>query len=293
MMRSLSIIATRWNQFQSLLGWRVGLLLLALVAWGVVASLHVVSSPAHAQEAGEDETLVDEPVGGAPVAPASAANDSPGTSGSRTTVFSRLMDAGITWLLIFFLLSLVMVFFIIEHAMTIRKGKIMPEYVVTELEQKIARGEINQAIEFCHQPENYSLAGEVILAGLERFVGSDFGFAEYKTAVEEEGEDQTSRLYRKTEVLGVIGAIAPMLGLTGTVLGMIIAFNAIAEAGGMAKPEELAGGIGQALITTLLGLLIAIPAMISFSFFRNKIDSLVAEVGKRVERILMPLGRKR
>lgn len=209
------------------------------------------------------------------------------------TFLSWLMDAGIGWLIIFLLLSLVSVYFIIEHAMTIRKGKIMPEWAMAELEQRIARGEINEAIEFCLQPENYCLACEVVLSGLERYQGSEFGFAEYKTAVEEAGEDQTGKLFRKTEVLGVIGAISPMLGLTGTVLGMITAFNVIAEQGGAAKPDELAGGIGQALVTTLLGLVLAIPTMVAYSFFRNKIESLVAEAGKRIERIMMPLGRKR
>lgn len=215
------------------------------------------------------------------------------SDGKGRTFLSWLMDAGIVWLVIFLLLSLVSVYFIIEHSMTIRKGKIMPEWAMAELEQRIARGEINEAIEFCLQPENYCLACEVVLSGLERYQGSEFGFAEYKTAVEEAGEDQTGKLFRKTEVLGVIGAISPMLGLTGTVLGMISAFNTIAIAGGAAKPDELAGGIGQALVTTLLGLVLAIPTMVAYSYFRNKIESLVAEAGKRIERIMMPLGRKR
>ena len=74
---------------------------------------------------------------------------------------------------------------------------------------------------------------------------------------------------------------------------MIEAFNKIAATGGTARPDELAGGIGKALVTTLMGLIVAIPTMIAFSFFRNKIDSLVAEAGKRVEQIMMPLGRRR
>ena len=200
---------------------------------------------------------------------------------------------GVFIVVVILMLSLISVGFIIEHFITINKNRLLPEPVLMELEQRIARGEINQAIEFCHLPENYSLSSEVILAGLERYQGSEFGFAEYKAAVEEAGEDQTGRLYRKTEVLNVIGSIAPMLGLTGTVVGMISAFNTMFEKEGMASPEELAGGIGQALITTLLGLLVAIPTMVALSYFRAKIDSLVAEAGKRIERIMMPLGRKR
>jgi biopolymer transport protein ExbB len=91
----------------------------------------------------------------------------------------------------------------------------------------------------------------------------------------------------------VIGAIAPMLGLLGTVVGMIGAFNTIAATRQAADPSALGGDIGKALITTALGLLVAIPAMLAFSFFRNKIDSIVAECSKRVERILMPLSRHR
>lgn len=191
------------------------------------------------------------------------------------------------------LLSIVSLYFIIEHALTITRSKLMPDEVITELDRLIARGEINEAIQFCHQSENYSLSTEVILAGLERYNANEFGFAEYRTAVEEAGEDHTGRLYRKTEFLSVIAAISPMLGLTGTVIGMIEAFNTIAIKKGAANPGELAGGIGQALITTLLGLLVAIPTMVAVSYFRNKIDSLVAEAGKRVERTLLPLGRKR
>ncbi len=191
------------------------------------------------------------------------------------------------------LLSMISTFFIIEHALSITRSKLIPTKALNELERLIARGEVNEAIQICHQKENYSLSTDVILAGLERYNASEFGFAEYRTAVEEAGEDHTGKLYRKTEILNVIAAIAPMLGLTGTVIGMIEAFNTMAIKEGAARPGELAGGIGQALITTLLGLLVAIPTMVAVSYFRNKIDSIVAEASKRVERILLPLGRKR
>jgi biopolymer transport protein ExbB len=212
--------------------------------------------------------------------------------GEQRTILQSLLESGIVGLLIF-LLSMVAVGFIIEHALTIRKGVIMPEEVVEVLDGLLEEGRIEEALETCHDPGNQSLFTYVVLAGLERFQSSEFGFAEYRAAVEEAGEDQTARLYRKTEILGVIGAIAPMLGLLGTVIGMIKAFNVIASSGGMARPDQLAGGISQALMTTLMGLLVAIPAMVAFSFFRNKIDSLIAETGSRVEQIMAPLGRRR
>lgn len=224
------------------------------------------------------------------------ADDSPSRSPQREaasrTLFDTLKDGGITGLFIG-LLSIVGLGFAIEHFITIRKSALMPENVAEELQTMIQEGRLDEAVDYCADPANESLIAEVVAAGLQRFRSSEFGFAEYKAAVEEAGEDQTGRLYRKTEVLGVVGTIAPMLGLLGTVLGMIEAFNQIAATEGAARPHELASGISKALVTTMMGLYVAIPAMLAFSYFRNKIDSIVAETGKRVEQILTPLGRRR
>jgi biopolymer transport protein ExbB len=261
------------------------LLVLAAAAGGLVGLAHV--PPAAAQDDGE--TLVDEGLA------ADRAGEGAGPAASpvkQRTLLDTIKDGGLVGLLII-LLSMVSVGFMVEHSLTIRKSVLMPDYVIDELDEMLGQNRIDEAIEACRAPQNQSLVAYVVLAGLERYKGSEFGFAEYKAAVEEAGEDQTGRLYRKTEVLGLIGSIAPMLGLTGTVLGMITAFNTIASSGGMAKPDELAGGIGQALVTTLMGLIVAIPTMIAFSYFRNRIDSIVAEAGKRVEQIMMPLGRRK
>lgn len=262
------------------------------------STLPLLASPALGQDEGLEDPLATSSADGDRSSTDESSDsrssaDSPAKKRNMLTMMFSGGPLGVFIVVVILLLSLISVGFIIEHFITINKSRLLPEPVLMELEQRIARGEINQAIEFCHMPENYSLSSEIILAGLERYQGSEFGFAEYKAAVEEAGEDQTGRLYRKTEVLNVIGSIAPMLGLTGTVVGMISAFNTMFEKEGMASPEELAGGIGQALITTLLGLLVAIPTMVALSYFRAKIDSLVAEAGKRIERIMMPLGRKR
>lgn len=260
------------------------LALLAVAFW----TAQRISSTARAQDT-SDETLEDVDSAGTTGGGSRTASSGDDNEGS---LLKTLWAGGIVALLIF-LLSMVAVGFMVEHAMTIRKSVLMPERVLADLEQYLQNKQVDDAIEYCHLPENYCLVTNVVLAGLERYKGSEFGFAEYKSAVEEEGENETGRLYRKTEILGLIGQIAPMLGLTGTVLGMIDAFNTIASKEGAARPDELAGGIGQALVTTLLGLVVAIPAMIAFSFFRNRIDSIVAEAGKRVERIMMPLGRQK
>lgn len=259
-----------------------GLLLLA-VGW----SAPTTWSTAFAQD-GEGPAEFDaSPASSTPEPPAADEDESGGN-----VLMKNLYAAGWIGALIG-VASLVAVGFIIEHFVTIRRARLMPEDVLLDLEQMIQEGRIDDAIAYCDQPGSDSLAAHVVQAGLERFRSSEFGFADYKYAVEEAGEDETARLYRKTEVLGVIGAIAPMLGLLGTVSGMISAFNIIAEREGAARPDELAGSIGEALVTTFLGLIVAIPCTIFFSYFRNKIDSIVAEAGKRVERVLSPLGRQR
>ena len=261
------------------------MLAIALLLWNAP-----LAAPLRAQTEGEELEMLDEssPADEPATGPAPSAVEEP----EERSLLDTLIDGGIVGLLIG-LLSVVSLGFIIEHSMSIRKTTLIPEDVADELETLIQEGKLKEATEACEDPSNESLIADVVLAGLRRHQASEFGFAEYKAAVEEAGEDQTGRLYRKTEVLGLIGAIAPMLGLTGTVLGMIEAFNKIAATAGAARPDELAGGIGKALVTTLMGLIVAIPTMVASSFFRNKIDSLVAEAGKRVEQIMMPLGRRR
>lgn len=216
----------------------------------------------------------------------------PPTEQRSSSIGQILKDGGLIGFAII-LLSMVSLGFIIEHAITIRRQRLMPLDVAEELEQMIRQKKITDAIKYCQDPENDSLLTRVVLAGLVRFRASEFGFAEYRSAVEEAGEEQTARLYRKTEFLSVIGAVAPMMGLLGTVQGMISAFNKIAATGGTAKPDQLAGSISQALVTTMEGLVVAIPTLAALSFFRTRIDSLVAETGKRVEQILLPLGRQK
>lgn len=227
--------------------------------------------------------LTDEPISSAPRS----------VAGPRQRTLVDSLKAGGAIGVVIILMSIVAVAFVIEHSLSIRKQRLMPEGVMLELEDLIARGDIPSAVQFCQRPENYSLATDVVLAGLERYQSSEFGFADYKSAVEEAGEDNTARLYRKTDGLNIIGVIAPMLGLFGTVQGMMEAFNVIASQEGAAQPYQLADSISKALVTTWLGLIVAIPSMVAFSYFRNKIDSLVSECGKRVERILTPLSRRK
>jgi biopolymer transport protein ExbB len=274
----------------------IRLLVGVVVLWGLSNAVERFAAlpAAIGQPPARNPTEADEPVledvaatkTGAAAAPAGGE----GQLGRRTLMDSIIAGGWIGGIII--ILSVVAVAFMIEHAITIRKERLMPAWQLDQLEEMIAAGKVREATEFCQDPKNYSLASDVVLAALERFQASEFGFADYKSAAEEAGEENTARLYRKTDMLSVIGAIAPMLGLFGTVEGMMEAFNIIAMQDKV-YPRNLADSISKALVTTWLGLVVAIPTMAVFSYFRNKIDSIVSECGKHVERILMPLSRRR
>lgn len=188
-------------------------------------------------------------------------------------------------------LSVVAIALVVIHLVQLRRSALLPPRQVAELEGLLGRGDVDGALQYCLLPENDSYVVRIMGAGLSRFLRSAFGAFEVKTALEEAGEEQTARLYRSTDALGVIGAIAPLLGLLGTVLGMIGAFDVVSSSA-VNNPsyyEELAGNISLALITTLQGLVVAIPCVSLFTYFRNRIDAVAAEGASVVERLAILL----
>jgi biopolymer transport protein ExbB len=185
-------------------------------------------------------------------------------------------------------LSLIAVALIVMHFLQIRRVALLPPVHLETLDSCLARGDVNQALEYCLSQENDSYLTRIMGAGLTRFQKSAFGAFEIKNAIEEAGEDQTARLYRSTDALGVIGAIAPLLGLLGTVIGMVGAFEAISQTAA-SNHEALATSISLALVTTLMGLTLAIPCIALFTFFRNRIDAFASEAGLEIERLVLHL----
>jgi biopolymer transport protein ExbB len=120
----------------------------------------------------------------------------------------------------------------------------------------------------------------------------DGGWTEVEKAMEDATAEQAARLFRRIEYLSVIGNIAPMVGLLGTVTGMLLAFKQVADTEGNAGAAQLADGIYQALVTTVAGLLIAIPALGAFALFRSRVDQLVAESAYAALHALSPLKQR-
>jgi len=185
-------------------------------------------------------------------------------------------------------LSVCAVYLVIDQVIALRRKELMPEGLADQVRDCLLKGQVDQAVEECQaKPSSLSF---VLLHGIEEI---PFGWSSVEKATEDALAEQSARLYRKTEYLSVIGNIDPMVGLLGTVLGMILAFHRVATSQGTAAAPELAEGIYQALITTVGGLLVAIPSLGAFAILRNRLDQLIAETAHLTQTVFSSLRTKR
>ena len=182
-------------------------------------------------------------------------------------------------------LSFTAVVFIIAALVRLRRARLAPEEHVSSLDRMLRAGNVEQAVTYCSHPDHESFLTRVMGAALLRCSRSPFGLLELRTALEEAGQVEVARLHRSTDAIGLIASVAPMLGLLGTVVGMVGAFDALSLSEGVAKPDQLAGHISVALITTVLGLIVAIPCTAVYSYLRNRVDALVAEISDLIEEL--------
>ncbi len=243
---------------------RIPMLLLALAA----AVWITVGGPLAAQQ----------PADSVPAAAADAPPDS----------LLEILAAGGPVGYVIMLLSVAAAALVIEHLMTIRSGVLMPEGMAEQVRDLLKAGHLTQAVQQCKlQP---SFLSYVLQAGMAEIEGT---WSDVEKAMEDATAEQSARLFRKIEYLSVIGNIAPMLGLLGTVIGMIFAFREVATTQGTAGAGDLAEGIYLALVTTVEGLVVAIPSLAAFAVFRNRVDQLVAEVTFAAMHVFAPFKRMR
>ena len=198
------------------------------------------------------------------------------------TIWHSIQSGGIVGYIII-LISIVATALVLEHFFSIKRERLLPDDLQDDISALLQANKINEAQILAGESD--TLLGKILAAGLKR-IGSAFGFFDMQSAMQETSEREIGKLYRKLEILSFIAAATPMLGLLGTVIGMIGSFNQLVATEGAAKPSQLAGGISEALVTTCLGLIVAIPAMFFVSYFRNRIDSYIAEAETIVEQLL-------
>lgn len=171
--------------------------------------------------------------------------------------------------IIILLMSIASVTIIAEHFLTIRRSTIVPAVEVENARQMIEKREFKEVIEYVR--DRKSMFADVLTSSLRH---GRHGFEAMHEAAEERSGAWTSRLFRRVEYLHIIGNLGPLMGLLGTVLGMMKAFLAMKATHGAYKPEDLAEGIGLALVNTFLGLSVAIVSLGFFGVCRNRVDML-------------------
>lgn len=169
----------------------------------------------------------------------------------------------IGWVII--LLSVATLALIIEFGVNVRADKICPPELIDEVEALLEEDEYQEALELCESEPNFVTRS--LAAGLPRL---NEGYTKVKEAMEAAAGIEAVKLQQKVSWMLFLSNVAPLLGLFGTVSGMIMAFNTIVALGAKVTPKDLAAGISAALVTTFLGLLVAIPAVTAYQYFRNK-----------------------
>ncbi len=223
-----------------------------------------------------------------------AAADAALAQGEGTSMFQMFFLSGdwlglvITWLLL--IMSTTGIAMVIYHFMQNRQASIMPDETVETAEELVGERRLQELIDY--MAEDDSMYAEMVGAALAE---APNGFGAMERAIEESGDMLSARRIRSLEILNVLGAVGPMLGLFGTVYGMIQAFQAIVASGSSVKPADLAAGISTALVTTFWGLVVGIPAVAGYALIRNKVDGMAAEAMVRADELIGQLrpGKKK
>jgi biopolymer transport protein ExbB len=212
----------------------------------------------------------------AQAAPADAPAPAPGSaaapSAPKKNALAFIADGG--WIgYVILVCSLIGFSFAITFAFQFRRDALVPPEVLGQVEQSFEEENYEEAYAVCEG--NPSLFSTILAAGLAKL---DKGWEEIENSMADAIDTESNKLNQKVGWLSLISAIAPMLGLFGTVAGMIATFDVIAGSNTTPKPAQLADGISVALVTTYLGLVVAIPMVVLFVIFRNRVITSLGEI---------------
>jgi biopolymer transport protein ExbB len=182
---------------------------------------------------------------------------------------------GWSYSIVFLFLSFTLVALFVMNVITARRENVVPAQLVERFEQFLNDKHYQEAYDLAKNDESF--LGRVLAAGLAKL--STVGYSQAIEAMQEVGEEENMKLDHQLSYMALIGTISPMIGLLGTVQGMVASFQVIATSTTAPSPPRLAEGISTALYTTLVGLFIAIPAIAVYNILRNRMARLVLEVG--------------
>jgi biopolymer transport protein ExbB len=205
--------------------------------------------------------------------------------------FGQFIIAGgpIVWFVLM-PLSIVACYLSIDMSITLRRKKILPFNCHIDILNIIQRNSIAAA------KDSLIKRTDMLSYAISRaitYISTARSYMHLQSITAESLEEKTLELMRRVEWLNIVGNVSPMIGLFGTVYGMIKTFNSIVVTGGQPQADQLAGGISIALVTTFWGLLIAIPSLAVYGFFRNRVETLASEAAIEAETLLQHLQNKK
>lgn len=203
----------------------------------------------------------------------------------RTREMFETVKAGGPVMVPIILCSIVALAIIIERLWTLREQRVVPEELTDKVWQWVENRTLSD--KQIRALEQHSALGRILSAGISNRHRDRAVMIE---AIEDAGRHVTHDLERYLGMLGTIAAVSPLLGLLGTVVGMIRTFRAITVAG-VGDPTAMAGGIAEALITTAAGLIIAVPALMAYRYLRGRVDSLVIRMEKESLKLVQAIDR--
>jgi biopolymer transport protein ExbB len=247
----------------------------AVQIWHLNTADTVVAQDEEA-DPGEADPGEEDPGGGEAASDDDSADDGGSSSNDvPDSVLAWMFGAlGLGYTIVFLGLSFTLVALFVMNLLTARRENVCPVALVEEFEEFLNEKQYQEAYEMAKNDDSF--LGQVLAAGLAKLSA---GYAQALEAMQEVGEEENMKLEHRLSYLALIGTISPMVGLFGTVHGMITSFQTIATSGSQPDPAELAGGISTALFTTLLGLAVAIPAIAAYNILKNRVSRLVLEVG--------------
>ena len=190
-------------------------------------------------------------------------------------IIDRMGPLGWIFLSLFSLASIIALWFAIERFVVLQRNRVIPRHFVERFLQHLEQGKLTRddALRLCE--ENGSPLATVFSHGIRKWGKPS---VEVEQAIIDGGERQVSMLRKHLRVLNGVATITPLIGLLGTVCGMILAFDEIATSDAMGKADKLGSDIGLALVTTAAGLSIAIPSLITYMYLAGRVDALVMEM---------------
>jgi biopolymer transport protein ExbB len=248
-----------------------GVVLLGLVflAWVGTFTAVTLNQPAEAvaAQAADDEAAAEE-----------GTSTTPQAENMLQWLYRSL---GIRYVIIFLIITFSMVTLWVKIVLDLRRDQMVPGLLVQGFEALVEEKRYQEAFELARIDNSF--LGKILAAGMAALSS---GYDKAKSAMETAGAEENLKLEQRLGYVALIAQIGPMFGLLGTVDGMVMAFDVIAHSDTTPKPSELAQGIGTALVTTVVGLWIAIPSIVYYNFVKNRLNRQIQEVGIVSERLM-------